>query len=314
MIVVTGGAGFVGSNIVKGLNDRGCVDILVVDDLTDGHKFKNISDLQFLDYMDQDDFLEKIIKNDSFSDNIQAIFHEGACSATTEWNGKYMMKNNYDYSKKLFHYCLENNIAFLYASSAATYGKHKVFVESSENELPINVYGYSKLLFDQYVRRFLPQARSQVVGLRYFNVYGPREQHKGSMSSVAFHLNNQIKENKKVKLFAGCDGYNDGEQVRDFVYVNDVVDVNLWFLDNPGVSGIFNCGTGRSEPFNAVAKSVLDWHKEGEIEYIPFPDHLKGHYQSYTQADISKLREAGYDQAFKTVAEGVKDYLDKLNK
>lgn len=314
MIIVTGGAGFIGSNIVKGLNQRGYSDILIVDDMTDGHKFKNIADLQFLDYMDKEDFIASIIEEEDFPDFVEAIFHEGACSTTTEWNGKYMLQNNYEYSKELLHYCLDRRIQFIYASSAATYGNKTTFTEELDSEAPINVYGYSKFLFDQYVRRILPDAQSQIVGLRYFNVYGPREQHKGGMASVAYHLNNQIQEDGKVKLFAGCDGYADGEQVRDFIYVDDVVDVNLWFLDHSEVSGIYNCGTGRSEPFNNVAKAVLDWHQSGELEYIPFPDKLKGHYQSYTQADLSKLKAAGYDREFCTVAEGTKRYLDQLNK
>ncbi|MSP53744.1 MAG: ADP-glyceromanno-heptose 6-epimerase [Gammaproteobacteria bacterium] len=313
MIIVTGGAGFIGSNIVKALNDVGYTDILIVDDLTDGHKFENIVDCQYLDYMDKDEFLEHILIGEDFPDTVEAVFHQGACSTTTEWDGKFMMHNNYDYSKDLLHYCLEREIPFIYASSAATYGNNITFIESLENERPINVYGYSKFAFDQYVRRILPEATSQIVGLKYFNVYGPREAHKGGMASVAFHLNNQLQENGVVKLFTGTDGYTDGEQRRDFIYVGDVVDVNLWFLEHPEVSGIFNCGTGRSEPFKNVAKAVLDWHEKGTLEYIPFPEKLKGHYQSFTQADLTNLREAGYEGEFKTVAEGTKEYLDWLN-
>ncbi len=313
MIVVTGGAGFIGSNIVKGLNARGYTDILIVDDLTDGHKFKNIADLDFLDYIDKDDFLNHIVEDIEFPEFIDAVFHQGACSMTTEWNGKFMMHNNYDYSKELLHYCLERRIQFIYASSAATYGNNTNFAELPENEQPINVYGYSKLLFDRHVRRLFLEAQSQIVGLRYFNVYGPREQHKGSMASVAFHLNEQVQNSGKVKLFSGCDGYADGEQQRDFIYVSDVVDVNLWFLDNPEISGIFNCGTGQSEPFNNVANAVLEWHQQGKLEYIPFPEKLKGHYQSFTQADLDNLRNAGYQAKFKTVAQGTKEYLDWLH-
>ena len=314
MIIVTGGAGFIGSNIVKGLNARGYTNILVVDDLTDGHKFTNLVDAQFYDYLDKDDFLEYILTDEEFPDEIEAIFHQGACSTTTEWNGRFMMENNYDYSKELLHYALEHRIPFIYASSAAVYGNNKVFAETLQNEKPINVYGYSKFLFDQYVRRYLKENESQVVGLRYFNVYGPGEAHKGGMASVAYHLNQQLQDNGVVKLFEGCEGYGNGEQCRDFVYVDDVVSVNLWFLDHPNVSGIFNCGTGRNEPFNNVAKAVLDWHGRGELQYIPFPDKLKGHYQSYTQADLTALNKVGYDKSFKTVAEGTKAYLDVMNK
>jgi len=312
MIIVTGGAGFIGSNIVKGFNQRGIKDILIVDDLSDGTKFTNIAGLDFLDYIDKEDFLSKIESRSDFGQDIQAIFHEGACSVTTEWDGRYMMKNNYDYSKSLLHYCLERGVAFLYASSAAVYGEGTVFKESREYEKPLNVYGYSKFLFDQYVRRVLPSASHQIAGFRYFNVYGPHEQHKGSMASVAFHLHQQLPKTGKVKLFEGCDGYGNGEQRRDFIFVGDVVDVNLWFYDNPRQSGIFNVGTGRSQSFNDVAKAVVAWHQKGEIEYIPFPEHLKGRYQSFTEADISLLRKVGYDKPFKTVEEGVKAYLSAL--
>ena len=313
MIIVTGGAGFIGSNIVKTLNEQGRTDVLVVDDLTDGKKFVNLADCEIADYLDKDDFLNMIEAGHDFG-NIDAIFHEGACSATTEWDGQFMMKNNYEYSKSLLHYCLDRRIPFLYASSASVYGGGQIFKEIREHEEPLNVYGYSKFLFDQYVRRTLPTAQSQVVGFRYFNVYGPREQHKGSMSSVAFHFNNQIPDQGQVNLFAGSGGYGDGEQRRDFVYVGDVVSVNLWFMENPQVSGIFNLGTGRSQAFNDVANSVIDWHGKGKINYIPFPDHLKGAYQSFTEADISNLRNVGYDKPFKTVEEGVKAYLDSINK
>lgn len=314
MIIVTGGAGFIGSNIVKILNEQGRNDIIVVDDLTDGTKFSNIVDCGILDYIDQEVFLTKIKTNYKFSQKIQAIFHEGACSTTTEWNGRYMLENNYEYSKYLLHYCMDSRISLIYASSAAVYGMDTHFKEQPAYEKPLNVYGYSKLLFDQYVRRHFASAQSQIVGLRYFNVYGPREQHKGSMASVAWHFNNQIKAQGKVKLFEGSDGYGNGEQRRDFIFVNDVVAVNLWFLSNPNVSGIYNVGTGRSQSFNDVANAVIKWHDKGEIEYIPFPDHLKNRYQSFTQADISSLRQAGYTGEFVTVEQGVADYMDWLNK
>ncbi|MEH0873210.1 ADP-glyceromanno-heptose 6-epimerase, partial [Pectobacterium cacticida] len=241
--------------------------------------------------------------------DIDAIFHEGACSSTTEWDGKYMMDNNYQYSKEVLHYCLDRNIPFLYASSAATYGgRSDNFIEERQYEQPLNVYGYSKFLFDQYVREILPEAESQICGFRYFNVYGPREGHKGSMASVAFHLNKQINQGENPKLFSGSENFK-----RDFVYVGDVAAVNLWFWQN-GVSGIFNCGTGRAESFQAVADATLAFHKKGSVEYIEFPEKLKGRYQAYTQADLTKLRAAGYDKPFKTVAEGVAEYMAWLNR
>lgn len=314
MIIVTGGAGFIGSNIVKALNERGRDDVVVVDDLKDGTKFRNIADCDIMDYIDKDDFLALIQQRKDFSKPVEAILHQGACSTTTEWDGHYMMKNNYDYSKELLHYCLEKCIAFLFASSAAVYGMGPVFKESREYEVPLNVYGYSKFQFDQYVRHLLPTVSSQVAGFRYFNVYGPREQHKGSMASVAFHLNGQILAGENPRLFEGSDGYENGGQRRDFIYVGDAVDVNLWFMDNPDKSGIFNLGTGRSQSFNDVANTVTKFHGKGKIEYIPFPDHLRGCYQSFTEADMSALRAVGYDAPFKTVEQGVKDYMEWLNR
>jgi ADP-L-glycero-D-manno-heptose 6-epimerase len=307
MIVVTGGAGFIGSNIVKGLNDLGRKDILVVDDLTDGTKFSNLADLDIADYVDKDEFISTIVSGEDL--DIEVIFHQGACSSTTEWDGKFMMENNYSYSKDLLHYCLDFNIPFLYASSAATYGgRSDNFIEDRTYEKPLNVYGYSKFLFDQYVREILPQSNSQICGFRYFNVYGPRENHKGSMASVAYHLNEQINKGERPKLFTGSDNFR-----RDFIYVGDVVDVNLWFWKN-NVSGIFNCGTGRAESFQAVADAVLNYHQKGEIDYIPFPDHLKGRYQSFTQADLTKFRKTGCPIEFKTVAQGTAEYMQWLNK
>ncbi len=315
MIIVTGGAGFIGSNIVKTLNERGRDDILVVDDLKEGAKFRNIADCEIADYWDKDDFLAFIESGKNFPVTVDAVFHEGACSATTEWDGQYMMRNNYEYSKALLHYCLQHKIPYLYASSASVYGAGPNFKEAREFEQPLNVYGYSKFLFDQYVRRILPKAESQVVGFRYFNVYGPREQHKGSMSSVAYHLNNQLLAGDEVvRLFEGCDGYGDGEQRRDFIYVSDVVDVNLWCFEHPECSGIFNLGTGRSQSFNDVANAVIHYHNKGKLEYIPFPDHLKGSYQSFTEADMSALRSAGYQADFKSVEAGVHAYLEWLNR
>jgi len=313
MYIVTGGAGFIGSNLVKGLNDAGHTDILVVDNLSNGVKFRNISDCEILDYMDNDDFLSCIVEGDEFPLEVTAVLHQGACSSTTEWDGRYIMQNNYEYSKMLLHYCLDRGIPYLYASSASVYGDGSVFSEERPHEKPINMYAYSKFLFDQYVRRILPQAESQVAGFRYFNVYGPREGHKGSMASVAFHLNNQMNDGKNPRLFEGTDGYDNGEQRRDFIYVGDVVDVNLWFLERPEKSGIFNLGTGHSQPFNDVANAVIAHHGRGKIEYIPFPDHLRGFYQSFTEADMTRLRNIGYDASFKTVEQGVAEYMQWLN-
>jgi len=312
MYIVTGGAGFIGSNLIRTLADRGHDNIVVVDDLEDGHKFVNISNLPIADYIDKDDFLQRLATDDGFARQITSIFHQGACSETTEWNGRYMMKNNYTYSQTLLHHCLEHHKPYIYASSAAVYGGSKTFVEDPIFENPLNVYGYSKLQFDRYVRLTAAKPASQVVGLRYFNVYGPREQHKGSMASVAFHFNNQILEDGEARLFSSTDGYADGEQLRDFVYVDDICDVNLWFLDNPQVSGIFNAGTGRAQTFNDVANAVINWHGEGKIRYVPFPEHLEGAYQSFTEADLTQLREAGCDVEFRPVESGVKEYLDQL--
>ena len=312
-IIVTGGAGMIGSNIIKGLNDGGKNNITVVDNLKDGKKFWNLTELDISDYFDKIDFLDKVQNRKGF-ENVEAVFHEGACSSTTEWDGQYMMENNYEYSKVLLHYCLERKVPFFYASSAATYGDSTIYKEEPENENPINIYGYSKYLFDQYVRRNETYFESQVVGFRYFNVYGPREQHKGSMASVAFHLNNQIQAGENPKLFEGSGGYGDGEQRRDFIYVSDAVNINLWMMEHPEVMGIFNIGTGKSQTFNEVAESVIKYHGKGEIEYIPFPNHLKGSYQSFTEADLTKLRAMGYDGSFNTVQEGIDEYMEWLHR
>lgn len=314
MIVVTGAAGFIGSNIVKALNRQGRTDILAVDDLTDGSKYVNLADCCLADYLDKDLFIQKV-RAGALDRSVAAVFHEGACSDTTEWNGRFMLDNNFEYSKALFHFCQSQSAPFIYASSAAVYGGSEVFVASPEHEKPLNVYGYSKLLFDQYVRRHqrIHGFKTQVVGLRYFNVYGPREQHKGKMASVAFHLNTQILGGHNPKLFGAFGSYAAGMQSRDFVFIDDVVSVNLWFLGNPHASGIFNLGTGRAEPFNAVAEAVIAFHGKGYIEYIDFPESLKGHYQSYTCADITALRAAGYSQPFLTVAQGTSQYMRTLN-
>lgn len=313
MIIVTGGAGFVGSNLVLALNRRGHSDIIVVDDLKDGTKFRNLVEAEIADYRDKDVFLQQLTAGTLGP--IEAVFHNGACSDTTEWNGQYMMAVNYDYSKALLEYCLAHKIPFIYASSAAVYGGGKVFKEERQYERPLNLYGYSKFLFDQYVRRRMREGvKSQIVGFRYFNVYGPREQHKGKMASTAFHFNNEILATGNCKLFEGSGGYKDGEQRRDFIHVDDVCAVNQWVWEHPKVSGIFNLGTGRSQTFNDVANAVIKFHGKGKIEYIAFPENLKGRYQSFTEADMSALRAVGCDHKFMTVGDGVGKYVEWLNR
>ncbi|HYK12782.1 MAG TPA: ADP-glyceromanno-heptose 6-epimerase [Burkholderiales bacterium] len=325
-IVVTGAAGFIGSNIVKALSDRGEHEVLAVDDLKQGDKFVNLVESDIADYLDKDDFLRELA-NGAFDGALAAISHQGACSDTTETDGRYMMQNNYRYSRELFEFCIDEEVPFVYASSAAVYGAGPDFREERECESPLNVYGYSKFLFDEYVRRNWPERSSQVVGLRYFNVYGTHEQHKGRMASVAFHFFNQYRASGKVRLFEGSGGYANGEQRRDFVSVEDAVAVNLYFLDHPRQSGIFNVGTGAAQSFNDVAVATVnacrrhanepplalaDMQRLGVIEYIPFPPELAGKYQSYTQADISALREAGYAVPLMTVEEGVARYVETL--
>ncbi|GGD68422.1 ADP-glyceromanno-heptose 6-epimerase [Caballeronia grimmiae] len=320
--IVTGAAGFIGSNIVKALNERGENRVIAVDNLTRADKFKNLVDCEIDDYLDKTEFVERFRRGDF--GRVRAVFHEGACSDTMETDGRYMMDNNFRYSRDVMDICLEQGAQFLYASSAATYGGSSRFVEEREVEKPLNVYGYSKFLFDQVVRQVLPKAGSQIVGFRYFNVYGPRETHKGRMASVAFHNFNQFRSEGKVKLFGEYNGYGAGEQTRDFVSVEDVVKVNLHFLDHPEKSGIFNLGTGRAQPFNDIASTVVnslrsmngeaplslaELVQRGLIEYIPFPDALRGKYQCFTQADQTRLRAAGYDAPFLTVQEGVDRYV-----
>ena len=309
MIIVTGSNGFIGSNLIKGLNSMGINNILAVDDHENFPPSENLSNCEFKDLVKIED-IDKLLRKYPNKD-ISHIFHQGACSDTMEKDINYMLKNNYLFSKDLLTLALEKNINFIYASSASVYGDGKIFEEDKKYEKPINLYAYSKFIFDQYVRELMNKNDSQIVGLRYFNVYGPNEQHKGRMASVAFHLHQQLKESKSIKLFEGSDGYEDGEQKRDFIHVDDVVKVNLWFMKNE-VSGIFNVGTGLSQSFNDVANAVIKWNKKGKIEYIPFPEELIGSYQSYTQANIDQLRNAGYKDEFLTVEEGVSSYLSSL--
>lgn len=324
--IITGAAGFIGSNLVKALNQHGENNIIAVDNLKNADKFKNLVDCEIADYLDKQVFLEKL--QDGFFDGlIRAVLHQGACSDTMETDGRYMMDNNYQYTLELLNYCQNEEIPFLYASSASVYGGGKLFKESRECEAPLNVYAYSKFLFDQIVRRRLQKRSAQVVGLRYFNVYGSHEAHKGRMASVAYHFFNQYRAEGRVKLFEGCDGYANGGQLRDFVSIEDVVKVNMYFLDNQQKSGIFNLGTGQAQSFNDVAvatintlrkaesKSVLslvEMQQQGLISYIPFPEQLRGKYQSYTQADISALRSSGYSGDFLSVEQGVARYVEQM--
>jgi len=322
-IMVTGAAGFIGSNLVKALNARGERDVIAVDNLARAEKVANLADLEISDFVDKLDLAERIEEGD-FDAGVTAVLHQGACSDTMETDGRYMMANNYEYSLALMQWCQAKKIAFIYASSASVYGAGKVFKEAREHEAPLNVYGYSKFLFDQAVRRALGSRTAQIAGFRYFNVYGPREAHKARMASVAFHFYNQYLAAGRVKLFEGSAGYGPGEQIRDFISVDDVVAVNLFFLDHPEISGIFNVGTGRAQSFNDVARATInairrargekalaleELRAAGAVEYVPFPAQLIGKYQSFTQADMSALRAAGYDRGFHDVDEGVGRYV-----
>jgi ADP-L-glycero-D-manno-heptose 6-epimerase len=311
MIIVTGGAGFIGSNLVRALNRAGHSDILVVDDLRDAHKVLNLSDCRIDEYVDMHEFLARITAGQSLAPKVEAIYHQGACTDTTEWNGLLMMRQNHEYSKQVFAYATERGIPLVYASSASVYGAGREFRVSEDCERPINVYAFSKLMFDRFVRRSMSGVRSPVVGLRYFNVYGPGEVHKGRMASVIHHFNEQLKAGDAIALFAGSDGYADGEQRRDFIHVDDVVAVNLWAAT--AKSGIYNLGTGRARSFNDVARAVLAFHGRGRIRYVPFPDHLRGSYQSFTEADLTGLRAAGYGAGFLDIEAGVQRYLAAIN-
>jgi ADP-L-glycero-D-manno-heptose 6-epimerase len=318
--IVTGAAGFIGSKLVEGLNRRGVMDVIAVDHLAHADKFRNLAAAEIADYLDQAEFIGNL---ERFEGAVEAVFHQGACSDTMETDGRYMLDNNYAYSKRLLEWCQEEEVPFIYASSAAVYGAGPEFREERRYEKPLNVYGYSKFLFDQYVRRILATQNAQVAGLRYFNVYGPNEQHKGRMASVAYHAYHQLLGAGKVKLFVGSGGYDNGEQRRDFVFVEDVVDVNLWLLERGDVSGVFNCGTGRAQTFNELAAAVInavqgtrlavrDMVQKGLIEYIPFPAGLAEKYQSFTQADLTRLRAAGYAGEFRAVEQGVAAYVAEL--
>ncbi len=320
--VVTGAAGFIGSRLVEGLNRRGVTAVIAVDNLAHADKFRNLAGCEIADYLDQSEFIGNL---ERYQGAVEAVLHQGACSDTMETDGRYMLDNNYGYSKRLLEWCQEEEVALIYASSASVYGAGPEFREERRCEKPLNVYGYSKFLFDQYVKRILEKGNSQIVGLRYFNVYGPNEAHKGRMASVAWHAYQQLLAGGKVKLFVGSGGYGDGEQRRDFVYVEDVVDVNLWFLERRDVSGVFNCGTGRAQTFNELAAAVInavqgtrlsveEMAQKGLIEYVQFPAGLIDRYQSFTQADLARLRAAGYPGEFRPLEQGVAEYVGELQK
>ncbi len=303
MIVVTGAAGFIGSNLVRGLNRLGRSDILAVDDLTHGEQHLNLNALQFADFIDKNDLLDAL----GGVSEIEAIFHHGACSDTTERNGRYMMANNFEYSKRLLRVAEERGAKFIYASSAAVYGDGKNgFREDPACEYPLNVYGFSKMVFDQHVRSRIDSARCQIVGLRYFNVYGPQERHKGRMASVAMHLFDQLEASGEMRLFAGSSEFR-----RDFIHVDDVVSVNLFFFDRPS-RGLFNCGTGVARSFVDIATKLKELHGSGVLHDVPFPADLAGKYQRFTEADMAALRGVGYDKPFLTLEDGVARYYESL--
>ncbi len=321
MIIVTGGAGFIGSNLIQELNRVGEREILVVDNLApsanlSGPKFLNLWGAEYADYMDKVEFRRALAAGVIDGGSVRAILHQGACSNTLEDDGRYMMDNNFTYSKELLEFATGHGIPLVYASTAAVYGLSEGFTPVAENERPLNVYGYSKLVFDNLVRRrFADTAKpvkSTVVGLRYFNVYGPREQHKGRMASVIHHFTKQLKETGTIRMFEGSGGYGDGEQRRDFVFVKDLARINLFFAgllpESPKapVQAVVNAGTGEARTFQAVAEALMGVHGAGAVEFIPFPGDLKNRYQHFTEADVAGLRAAGYTAAFTTLEEGIR--------
>jgi len=302
VIVVTGGAGFIGSNLIEALNADGVIDVMVVDRL--GDNFRNLDDLRFADFIPPEEFT-RAIEHGSLPEKIEAIFHQGACSDTTCDDVSYMMENNFTFSKTVLHFAIAREIPFVYASSAAVYGASRTFALSPENERPLNIYGQSKLAFDNHVRPVIASSESTVVGLRYFNVYGPREAHKNKMASMPYQLYRQLKQTGRARLFQGTDGYTDGDQRRDFVFVGDVVRANLALAKGAVRRGIFNVGTGRARSFNDVAHTLIRQIGAGAIDYVPFPKSLAGRYQSFTEADLTSLRSSGYQEPFTNLEDGI---------
>ena len=327
MYIVTGGAGFIGSNIVHELNAHGITDILVVDNLANSGKFLNLQGARYVNYLDKQEFRRAIRERSLGEGKVDAILHQGACSNTLEDDGVYMMDNNFEYTKEVLRFAIYANAPLVFASTAAVYGLSGPghFTLMLENERPLNIYGYSKLVFDHYFRHQMELERVPItaVGLRYFNVYGPREQHKGRMASVIHHLTKQMRETGKLKLFAGTGGYGDGEQRRDFVYVRDLARLNMFFAQigpyapKAGEAkkvyiGLANAGSGKSRTFNAVARALMAVHGECPIEYIPFPPDLEGRYQHFTEANLTSLRGLGYDGPMTELEPGIAETFETL--
>lgn len=316
MVIVTGGAGFIGSCIVRTLNDVGIEDIVIVDNIASTDKWMNLRNKKYINYVNKKDFLAELPSYESVS----AIIHMGACTSTTEKNFEYLWRNNFEFTKSLWNYCAVKQIQFIYASSAATYGDGEQGFDDRmdiDTLRPLNGYGYSKQLFDQWVKHQATIYPRQNVGLKFFNVYGPNEYYKGSMASMIFHGFNQIMADGEIRLFKSCNtNYEDGGQLRDFVYVKDVCSVIKWLLENPNVSGLFNIGTGRAQSFCELAEATFHaLGLESNIRYIDMPEHLKNKYQYYTKAEMANLREAGYDKEFMDLEAGARDYvLEHLKK
>ncbi len=310
-IIITGGAGFIGSNLVKSLNDKGIFDIYIVDDLNSHFKKSYLEKLIYIKYFDKKDF-RKLLQNKQLP-KAESIIHLGACSDTTEYNMQYLLDNNVAYSKDIFKYCLDSGIKFIYASSAAVYGDGVNGYNENVTKLwPLNPYAKSKYLFDEWVIK-KSHKPSTCVGLRFFNVYGPNEFHKGKMASMVFQAFNQVNDNGAIRLFKSYNKkYADGAQQRDFIYVCDVVDVIEFFLKQKNSTGIFNVGSGKARSFNDLAKALFkSMQKDENIQYIAMPKSLIAKYQYFTQADLDHLRSAGYKGSFTTIEEGIRKYVQE---